>query len=125
MRYVDLQLQRPPTVRRRTIASFNDGDIAPLFRFRPKDQLKRLLAVLRLPAVIRCKSFVITSEEMMLVSLRLGSPGILAHLAADFGGDYSRWSKVTSYFMKHLCENDSMSSVRESIEWINADIKNR
>jgi hypothetical protein len=66
-----LGLRLPKLTRHhRTIDSLNDEDIPIYFRFRSKDQLRRLLVGFKFPDFVRlCNNHLFTGDEILLVSL--------------------------------------------------------
>ena len=94
----DNHVFEPPEPRKyKTIDSFVESDIPHLFRFKTKDQLRRLLAVMKLPDVIRLENgALVSNEELMLVGLyRLAYPCRLISIAREFGGETTLWGSHT------------------------------
>jgi hypothetical protein len=99
---VELNLRRPWTRHHhRTINSFDDADIPMYFRFRTKEQLRRLVDGFRIPAIVKIRGNVFTAEEVLLVSLyRLHRPTTLSDACwkSIFGLTYTKVSRIVTWF---------------------------
>jgi hypothetical protein len=99
-----VQQSYPP--RNRDINSFAEGDIDHLFRFRKREDIRRLLAVWQLPETIKINNIRVRSEEVFLFSLRrVSCLNTLHSLALDeFGRDWSFWSKAFNWMLRWTFE---------------------